>query len=115
MYLTAITDWHSRFEVDWALSDTLEAAPVLQGISGGSRHPPKHGGKGRWVDNVIIERWFRSLKCDYIYICEYASPCELRVGIRGHVDDYNSLRPHQSLGYEMPETAYVQAFAAIAG
>ena len=141
MYLTAIIDWYSRFIVGWALSDTLETAPVLQafrqavsryGIPAiinsdqGSQFTSAEykeylrslgvrqsmDGKARWVDNVIIERWFRSLKTEYIYINEYSSPKELRAGIREYVSDYNRLRPHQSHDYETPEHVFVSKFAA---
>ena len=69
-------------------------------------------GKARWVDNVIIERWFRSLKTEYVYISEYNSPKELRSGIRDYIGDYNQLRPHQSHGYETPEYVFLSKFAA---
>ena len=111
MYLTTIIDWHSRFIVGWALSDALDAAPVLeavkkavetygapaiinsdQGSQFGSdaytgylkenKIRQSMDGKARWVDNVIIERWFRSLKCEDIYINEYNTPKELRRGIK---------------------------------
>jgi putative transposase len=59
-------------------------------------------GKARWIDNVIIERWFRSLKCERIYINEYNTPRELRNGIRTYVKEYNEERPHQSLGNKYP-------------
>ena len=69
-------------------------------------------GKARWVDNVIIERWFRSLKTEYIYINEYGSPKALRAGIRQYVEDYNGLRPHQSHDYDTPASVYSGKFAA---
>jgi len=142
MYLTAIIDWHSRFIVGWALSDTLSTAPVITslqeamdryGIPGiintdqGSQFASvaytallkenkvlqSMDGKARWVDNVIIERWFRSLKTEYIYINEYSSPRELRNGIQEYIEDYNTLRPHQSLGYDTPATVFYSAFSGI--
>lgn len=58
--------------------------------------------KARWVDNVIIERWFRSLKCDNIYINEYVIPKSLRLGIKDYIVEYNTERPHQSLEYMYP-------------
>ena len=140
MYLTAIIDWHSRFIVGWALSDTLEAAPVLEAVreaiekygipaiinsDQGSQFTSdeyisllkSHGieqsmdGKARWVDNVIIERWFRSLKVEEIYTNEYASPRELRVGIAKYIRDYNYERPHESMGNMRPAKVYASKFA----
>jgi putative transposase len=139
MYLTAIIDWYSRFVVGWELSDTLDTAPVLQamkkainayGVPGiinsdqGSQFTSADytgflkaqgirqsmDGKARWVDNVVIERWFRSLKHDDIYINEYCSPKTLRRGIAAYIDDYNYERPHQSLEYEVPEKVYCSCF-----
>ena len=141
MYLTAIIDWHSRLIMGWALSDTLDTAPVLEAVRSaiekygipavinsdqGSQftssdyrdYLKKSGirqsmdGKGRWIDNVIIERWFRSLKTEYIYINEFLTPRSLRAGIREYIQDYNCERPHQSLGYEMPLYAYQKVFSA---
>jgi putative transposase len=131
MYLTAIIDWHSRFIVGWELSDSLDTSPVLDAVKRaistygkpeiinsdqGSQftsddyvnHLQGEGirqsmdGKARWVDNVIIERWFRSLKCDNIYINEYVIPKSLRQGIKDYVVEYNTERPHQSLEYMYP-------------
>jgi putative transposase len=63
-------------------------------------------------NNVIMERWFRSLKTEYVYINEYTNPRELRMGIRDYVEDYNAARPHQSLEYRTPDEAYYSKFAA---
>ena len=63
-------------------------------------------GKARWVDNVVIERWFRSLKTELIYINEYSNPRELRQQIGGYIKDYNNERPHQALGYKLPVQFY---------
>ena len=139
MYLTAIIDWHSRFIVGWELSDTLDAAPVLEAIKKaikeygipaiinsdqGSQFTSDDytgllksrkirqsmDGKARWVDNVIIERWFRSLKCEDIYITEYTNPRELRRGICEYVKQYNYERPHQSLENKRPYQVYGTIF-----
>ena len=67
-------------------------------------------GKGRWADNVIIERWFRTLKVGNIYINEYASPRELRIGINDFINRYNFVRPHQSLDYKTPAAVYENCF-----
>ena len=138
MFLTGIIDWYSRAIVGLALSDTLETAPVLEAVRAaiGRYGTPaiinsdqgcqftseentsflkKAGvrqsmdGKARWVDNVIIERWFRSLKYDYIYINEFNSPRELRHGIVDYVQLYNYERPHSAIG-DYPTTAYNNCF-----
>lgn len=141
MYLTAIIDWFSRFIVGWELSDSLDTAPVLDAIKRaiatygkpeiinsdqGSQFTSEDyvghlqnemicqsmDGKARWVDNVIIERWFRSLKCDNIYINEYLTPRALRQGIGDYIVEYNTERPHQSLEYKYPVQVYTADSAA---
>jgi putative transposase len=140
MYLTAIIDWFSRYIVGWALSDTLETAPILEALK---RANARHGypsiinsdqgsqftsteyteylrqngirqsmdGKARWVDNVIIERWFRSLKCECIYINEFENLKALRQGIGSYVNDYNNERPHTAHGGDYPAEAYFRTAA----
>lgn len=71
-------------------------------------------GKSRWADNVMVERWFRSLKTEKIYINEFSSPKELRAGIKEYIDEYNSERPHESLGYATPDDIYYRSFRAVA-
>jgi len=141
MYLTAIIDWHSRFIVGWSLSDTLETAPVIDALKcamerygiptivnsdQGSQFTSdayvvllkensilqSMDGKARWVDNVIIERWFRSLKTECIYINDYSSPRELRAGIKEYILNYNTIRPHQSLDYDTPYDIFMSSFAS---
>jgi putative transposase len=142
MYLTAIIDWYSRYIIGWELSDTLETAPVLEAVKNainkygtpaiinsdqGSQftsddyislmkeHKIRQSmdGKARWIDNVIIERWFRSLKTEDIHITEYDSPRALRQGIREYIKEYNFERPHQSLGYKRPCEIYDSVFGGV--
>lgn len=140
MYLTAIIDWYSRFIVGWELSDTLDTAPVLDAVKAaieeygipaiinsdqGSQFTSNEyvdflrkndirqsmDGKARWVDNVIIERWFRSLKCDNIYINEYSTPRDLRSGIAAYINEYNRERPHSEHCGDYPAEVYFRAAA----
>jgi len=142
MYLTAIIDWFSRKIMGWELSDTLETATVLDAVRAavdcfgtpsilnsdqGSQFTDKDykallksldirqsmDGKSRWADNIMIERWFRSLKTELIYVNEFRSPKQLRQAIRQYVNDYNTLRPHEALDYETPEDAYLACFAPL--
>ena len=139
MYLTAIIDWYSRKIVGWNLSDTLDTVHVINavlkaveqyGVPGiinsdqGSQFTSNEykdllkslnirqsmDGKSRWADNVIVERWFRSLKTEKIYINEFRSPKELRAGIRDYINEYNSERPHESHGYATPDDIYYGSF-----
>lgn len=141
MYLTAIIDWYSRYIVGWELSDTLDTAPVLAAVKNAIQRYGKPeiinsdqgsqftsddytsylktanikqsmDGKARWIDNVVIERWFRSLKTERIYTHEYLTPRALRNGIREYVQECNTERPHETLGYLTPLAVYLGNKAA---
>ena len=138
MYLTAIIDWHSRKIVGHRLSDTLDASEAILAVrdaiamhgtpciinsdqgsqftSDGYRQLLReHGirqsmdGKSRWADNIMIERWFRSLKTEELYPNEYASPRELRRILNDYVKTYNTVRPHEALGYRTPDDVYFES------
>jgi putative transposase len=143
MYLTAIIDWYSRMIVGWTLADSLENAPVLDCVKGafgrygvpsimnsdqGSNFTAtayvellashcvaqSMDGKARWVDNVIIERWFRTLKSEYIYLNDFTSPRELRAGIAAFIKSYNDDRLHASLDYRTPAEVWGDVFTKAA-
>ena len=143
MYLTAIIDWYSRKIMGWKLSDTLDTAPILtvvletvekhgapailnsdQGCQFTSNEykallkqlhiRQSMDGRSRWADNIMIERWFRSLKTEEIYLNEYHSPKDLRRAIDRYVTDYNTVRPHEALQYQTPEAAYASCFRTAA-
>ncbi len=144
MYLIAIIDWYSRKIVGLELADTLETIYVLKAVRDavktygipsiinsdqGSQFTSieyrallqeyhitqSMDGRKRWADNIMIERWFRTLKEELIYIIEYRSPKELRRDIAEFVELYNSERPHASLENKTPDAVYYASFAPMPG
>lgn len=143
MYLVAVMDWHSRKILSWRVSNTLDVDFCIQSLQEAISvyGPPeifntdqgcqftseqftgvlkKHGvkismdGKGRWMDNVFIERFWRSLKYECVYINEFDSGSALKKGLRKWIDYYNQVRPHASLNGATPEETYQQPLSAAA-
>ena len=139
MYLIAIIDWYSRKVVGWELADTLETYHVLKAVREAvARHgipailnsdqgsqftsseyrallkeyhiTQSMDGRKRWADNIMVERWFRTLKQEEIYINEYRSPRELRQSLSEYIRKYNTIRPHQALDNMTPDAVYYAAF-----
>ena len=135
VYLVAIMDWYSRKVLSWEVSNTmeddfcisaLESAIRLHGAPGmfntdqGSQFTSTDftavlsqndikismDGKGRWVDNVFIERLWRSVKYEDIYLKEYRTVVALRQGLKAYFRFYNKERPHQSFDSYTPEEVY---------
>lgn len=136
MYLMAVMDWWSRYVLAWELSNTLETAfcvtawklalargnkpPLIantdQGVQFTSREyiaaveaaevRVSMDGRGRWMDNRFIERLWRSLKYEDIYLRGYEHGLDLRRGVGNWFGDYNENRPHQALGYATPAEVY---------
>jgi putative transposase len=134
MYLVAIMDWHSRYVLSWELSNSLDTwfcvtalkralskyTPVYFNTDQGSQFTSNDyievlklagvkismDGKGRCIDNIMIERLWRSLKYEDIYINHYEAVPELQLGIKSYFDIYNHDRLHQSLGYKTPFEAF---------
>ena len=134
MYLVAILDWFSRYVVSWALSDTLELGFVLEAVEqalalarpriwnsdqGSQFTSPQYtqrlcaagvqismDGRGRALDNIFTERFWRSLKYEEVYLHDYGSPREARAGITRYIGFYNHERPHQALDYWTPAARY---------
>ena len=131
MHLTCVVDWHGRYVVGRGLADDMGAAGVCacveaafaehgapsilnsgqgsvfnlaayEGLLAGRHVLQSMGGKARRVDNVVVERWFRSLKSECLRAGEHKTPAEPRRLVAAYVDQHNSARRHQSLGYETP-------------
>jgi putative transposase len=135
-YLCAVMDWHTRYVLGWAVSNTMDAALTREALENAVKNCQKlpeifntdqgsqftspewvekleglgikvsMDGKGRWMDNVFIERLWRTLKYEDVYLKEYGTLCDLRQGLREWFTRYNTWRTHQALGNRTPEKAY---------
>jgi len=139
MYLTALIDVYSRYIVSWGLYNSLAAVNCLNVLKEGIlingkpeiinsdqgsqftcdlwiEHLEKHeikismDGKGRAIDNIYIERFWRSIKQDYIYIHPASDGLELYKGINQHIDYYNNIQPHQGIDRKIPVRLYKKAW-----
>jgi putative transposase len=135
LYLVAIIDWASRAVLSWRLSNTMDVSfcvaaleealarfgtPAIFNTDQGSQFTSaaftgtlaaagvriSMDGRGRWMDNVFIERLWRSLKHEEVYLKGYADGREARAGIAAWITFYNLRRPHQALGNRTPMTVW---------
>ena len=135
LYLVAILDWYSRRVLAWRLSNTMESsfcvdaleealsryeAPEIFNTDQGAQFTAEvftsvlrqrgikisMDGKGRCLDNVFVERLWRSLKYEEVYLHAYEDAREARAGIGRYLEFYNEQRPHQALGYQTPAAFY---------
>jgi len=135
LYLVAIMDWHSRLVLSWRLSNTMDTSfcidaleealsrfgtPEIFNTDQGAQFTAEAftrplrdrkvavsmDGKGRCLDNVFVERLWRSLKYEEVYLHAYENGSAARAGIARYFDFYNHERPHQALGYQTPEVFY---------
>jgi putative transposase len=135
LYLVVIMDWYSRKVLSWKLSNSMEAdfcvaaleealqrygAPEIFNTDQGSQFTSLEftqtlkdagvkismDGKRRWVDNVIVERLWRSLKYECVYLHAFETGSETRKGIGDWIKYYNALRPHSSLDGQTPGEVY---------
>jgi putative transposase len=135
LYLVAIMDWHSRKVLSWRLSNSLDAAPCVEALEEalanygtpdifnsdqGCQFTSEDftdvlkdngikismDGKGRWMDNVFIERLWRSLKYEEVYLKAYDSVAQARQGIDDWLMFYNEERRHASLSRMTPDQVY---------
>ena len=135
-YLVAVMDWFSRFVLSWSLSVRMEldllcgrpAAVAAAGAAGNLQQRSRFAvftsekftgeletrgvavsmdGRGRCLDNIFIERLWRSLKYEEVYLKDYSVVAEARAGIGRYFRFYNYERLHQSLGYRTPAAVYL--------
>jgi len=137
IYLTAIMDWLSRFVLAWAISNTLEVDFCIDALEralcqgtpeifntdqGAQFTSPRFtkillnkeiaismDGRGRVLDNIFVERLWRSVKYEEVYLHDYQSVAEARQGIKRYFQLYNYERPHQSLNYKTPAEVFFRS------
>ncbi len=138
MYLVAIMDWATRRVLSWRVSNTMDSdfcvealeealgrygAPEIFNTDQGAQFTSEAftgvlkdheiaismDGKGRWVDNVFVERLWRSVKYEDIYLRAYETPAELRAGLKRYFEFYNQRRRHSSLARRTPDAVYFDA------
>lgn len=144
VYLVAIIDWFSRFVLSWRISNTLDTAfcvdaledalarwgtPSIFNTDQGSQFTSsgfvdvllREGiqvsmdGKGRWVDNVFVERLWRSLKYEEVYLHAYDDVVDTKRGIGRYMEFFNVERPHQSLERQTPAEVYFASMQLLLG
>jgi putative transposase len=134
LYLVAIIDWYSRYVLSWRLSNTLDDSFCVEALEEALRkgrsdifntdqgaqftgeaftgllqqHEVRISmdGKGRYSDNLFIERLWRTVKYEEVYIKAYQNGRDARVGIGDYFRFYNTERPHQALGYRTPAEVF---------
>lgn len=135
LYLVAIMDWYSRYVLAWRLSDSLSTGFCIEALKEALKYgvPAIHNSdqgvqftdgdyldilkfypsikismdsRGRAFDNIFIERLWRSLKYEEVYLKDYRSYKEAKYSLKEYFDFYNNDRPHQSLNYQKPVNVY---------
>ena len=134
LYLVAIMDWYSRHVMAWRLSNTLDADFCVEALEEALRKTKpevfntdqgsqfiseaftglleQHGvkismdGKGRYTDNIFVERLWRTVKYEEAYLKAYSNGREARAGLDAYLGFYNTQRPHQALGYRTPAEVF---------
>jgi len=143
MYLVAIMDWYSRRVLSWRVSNTLDSAfcvealeealarygaPEIFNTDQGAQFTSEAftdvlkaqavsismDGRGRWLDNVFVERLWRSVKYEDIYLRAYETPAALRAGLTRYFEFYNCRRRHSALDRRTPDAVYFDVVAKAA-
>lgn len=134
-YLVAIIDWYSRKVLSWRISNSMDASFCVDCLEDALRHHGRPevfnsdqgsqftstaftdvlkregvtismDGRGRALDNIFVERLWRNVKYEDVYLKGYANMAELTVGLAQYLAFYNTERPHQALGYQTPHHVY---------
>lgn len=134
-YLVAIIDWYSRKVLSWRISNSMDASFCVDCLEDALRHHGRPevfnsdqgsqftstaftevlkreavtismDGRGRALDNIFVERLWRNVKYEDVYLKGYANMAELTVGLAQYFAFYNTERPHQALGYQTPHHVY---------
>ena len=142
VYLVAVVDWYTRRTLAWKISVTMDThfcleaveeailrygTPEIMNTDQGSQFTSQAfiglmkeyeirismDGKGSWRDNVFIERLWRSVKYEDIYLRAYDSVSEIKTGLNRYFNFYNSLRPHSSLDGKTPDQVYFNSLPQI--
>ena len=134
LYLVAIMDWYSRYVVAWSLSNTLDADFCVEALEAAlGKHKPEvfntdqgsqftsegftgllegrgvkvsMDGKGRYTDNIFVERLWRTVKYEGVYLKAYSNGREAKDGLDAYFHFYNTQRPHQALDYQTPAEVF---------
>ena len=134
LYLVAIMDWYSRYVVAWSLSNTLDAdfcvetlkealgkgtpevfntdqgsqftSEAFTGLLDHQRIRISMDGKGRYTDNIFVERLWRTVKYEEVYLKAYSNGREAESELDAYFHFYNTQRPHQALGYRTPAEVF---------
>ena len=143
MYLAAVIDWHTRAVLAYKISNSMDATlatdvlqealskypkPKIFNTDQGSQYTSHEhtkilkehdiqismNGRGRSIDNIMIERFFRTLKHSNIYISDYQNIKELKEGIKRYIYKYNFKRFHSSIGYQKPMNLYLKSIGKVA-
>lgn len=138
LYLVAILDWHSRYVLSWRLSNSLDTDFCMDALDSALNQYAKPDifnsdqgcqftsevftkrlldaeikismdGKGRCHDNIFVERLWRSVKYEEVFLKDYRSGQEAYQSLKAYFDFYNHRRPHQSLDYKTPSEVYLGA------
>ena len=137
VYLTAVIDWYSRYVLSWRLSNSLEntfcievleealsiSKPEIFNTDQGSQYTAANflkiltdsnvkismDSKGRALDNIFVERLWRSVKYEEVYLKDYQSMKDAQRSLKDYLNFYNKERLHQSLKYKTPESIYHMA------